>query len=965
MNLTARVLLPMAILVVAIGFPCATAAQAVDVQVLSDSGDRIVLQYRVEGYRSTPVDIGDETFTRVSILGEASLQRKGAPELPQVSRSIVIPGDAQMTARVLSANYEEAPARIVPSKGILPRIIDPDRIPYEFGDAYGTDAFYPGPLVTLGDPYILRDHRGLVVQVYPLQYNAVTGMLRRYTDITIEVTAMGSGGANPLAGEPGVAHPSDAFVDLYRSHFLNFGAGPQSMFYNPLDEHGDMLIIANDAWIPNLNSFVTHKASMGIQATIVGISTIGNDPVKIKSYIQGVYDTSNLAFVLLVGDAAQVATNARQVGGESGACDVCYGKVAGADDYPDIMVGRFSALTAADVDTQVQRTITYETLPATAQDWYKRGIGIASDQGAGAGDEGQSDRQHIEEIRGWLLGAGYSLVDPIYDPGASAAQVSAAVNAGRGIINYCGHGSATSWGTTGFNVTNVDALVNDNMLPFIVSVACNNGEFHHYDKCFGEAWLRATNEATGAPTGAIGMYASSVSQSWAPPMEAADEFNIRLTDQATPYRDFGTLCFAGSSSMIDKYGASGVEMSDTWIVFGDPSVQILVPVGIEVTPSSGFTPAGPAGGPYAPQSIDYTLKNNEETPLDYQVTTTLPWISIANATGTIPVGGTAVVTVALGEGSRNYDNGTYGGVVRVINLTNHHGDQSRSVSLNVGGAIPVGRWTLDSDPGWARDGEWQFGPPTGGGGGRGFNPDPASAVTGSNIFGANLAGNIEKAPGSAYYLTAGPVDLSAVQSPVLRFQRYLNAPAAPDVRSTIDVSSGGTTWTGVWNNRAFLTDSAWSLQTVDISSVVEGSSAAYFRFGYQVVIRQNNAGSGWNLDDIEIVGRTTTARIALTVEPDGLSWTAVPASTGYDVVRGDIGTLVSTGGDFALATRECLGSRLAGTTLGYARAPVEGQGDWFLVRGVSLSGPMTYQSLAGRQVGSRDDGINAAAAACP
>ena len=97
----------------------------------------------------------------------------------------------------------------------------------------------------------------------------------------------------------------------------------------------------------------------------------------------------------------------------------------------------------------------------------------------------------MEEIRGWLMGAGYTEVDPIYDPGATDTQVSNAVNAGRGIINYTGHGSSTSWGTTGFNNADVDALVNDDMLPFIFSVACVNGNFANVGKCFAEAWLRA------------------------------------------------------------------------------------------------------------------------------------------------------------------------------------------------------------------------------------------------------------------------------------------------------------------------------------------------------------------------------------------------------------------------------------------------------------------------------------------
>ena len=145
-----------------------------------------------------------------------------------------------------------------------------------------------------------------------------------------------------------------------------------------------------------------------------------------------------------------------------------------------------------------------------------------------------------------------------------------ALNVGRGIINYCGHGSSSSWGTTGFSITDVDALINDNMLPFIFSIACVNGEFEG-KTCFAEAWLRATNGTE--PTGAIGIYAASINQSWSPPMSAQDEFVDRLV--AESYHSFGALCFAASCLMMDEYGDAGVDMFNTWHIFGDPSVRVF------------------------------------------------------------------------------------------------------------------------------------------------------------------------------------------------------------------------------------------------------------------------------------------------------------------------------------------------------------------------------------------------------
>ena len=648
----------------------------VEAEVVSDDGQHIVLRLRFEDYRSQDVIIGGQRYQLLTLPGEAVSTEEGSPALPLAARSVIVPGDARLAVHVVSAYYREVPARIAPSKGNLSRCVDPASVPYAFGPAYERDEFLPGPLATLSAPYIMRDFRGVAVRLHPFQYNPVKGLLRVYREMTISVDAAGEGRINVLPPDGRKRSIVAAFDTLYAEHFLNYSnhsPAAAGTDYVPMDEEGDMLIICHDPWLDEMSDFVSHKQEQGISASLVGVSEIGNDAASIKSYIQDLYDSSDLAYVLLVGDAAEVATPQAH----GGAADPTYAKLAGGDDYPDIMVGRFSAQTVEQLRTQASRTIDYEDQPATQQPWFKRASGIASDQGAGQGDENQSDKEHMGEIRGWLMGDGYDPVDEIYDPGATDDDVRDAVNAGRGLINYCGHGSATSWGTTGFNNADVDALVNDSMLPFIFSVACNNGEFDHYDTCYGEAWLRATDDTTGEPTGAVAMYASSISQSWAPPMEAQDEFNLRLTDSSRPYHSFGGLCFAGSSSMIDAYGSGGVEMFDTWIIFGDPSVRVYgtagPPTGLEVTPGNGLEAEGPAGGPLSPDSLDYTLINHNETSLDYEVTADAWWVSVTDPVGSIEGGGTASVTVFLGDGARNLDNGAHETLVHFVNTTDHDG----------------------------------------------------------------------------------------------------------------------------------------------------------------------------------------------------------------------------------------------------------------------------------------------------
>ena len=539
----------------------AKAPTPVNVTVVEDTSVHTVLHYEIGDYTMEGVQIDGQKYNQIRLGHESLMKTAGAPALPNVCRSVIIPDDAGMDVQIISAEYTEITGvDIAPSKGVIYRDTNPADVPFSFGKEYATDAFFPGEIATLRDPYIMRDYRGVVVELNPFQYNPVTHTLRVYSDITVEIVATGPGHINVLQDAP--SQICVAFNNLYAGHFLNYGSRTR---YTPLDEQGDMLIIVYDDWAANVQPLADHRTARGIATTVVPVSTIGNSSVAIANYIQGVYDSSDLAFVLLVGDADEVATPYAS----GGSSDPTYAKVAGSDDYPDIMVGRFSAETSDQVDTQVERTIEYESMPATSQEWFWRGTGVASDQGVG--DDNEYDDEHIDNIRADLLAYGYTHVDQIYDPSGTAAQVSTALNAGRGIINYCGHGSTTSWSSTGFSNTNVDALTNDNMLPFICSVACVNGQFDGYT-CFGEAWLRATHN--GEPTGAISAYMSSVNQSWDPPMCAQDEVVDRFV--AEDYMCVGTLFYAGSCQMIDEYAADGVEMFDTWHVFGDPAVHVVM-----------------------------------------------------------------------------------------------------------------------------------------------------------------------------------------------------------------------------------------------------------------------------------------------------------------------------------------------------------------------------------------------------
>jgi len=96
-----------------------------------------------------------------------------------------------------------------------------------------------------------------------------------------------------------------------------------------------------------------------------------------------------------------------------------------------------------------------------------------------------------------------------------------------------------------------------------------------------------------------------------------------------------------------------------------------------------------------------------------------------------------------------------------------------------------------------------------------------------------------------------------------------------------------------------------------------------------------------------------------------LGWGPLPDATAYDVVRGDLGALLSNGGNFTSAIQGCLANDLGESALVLSGSPTKGTGFFYLVRGIDCGGPGTYDSGDSAQVGSRDAEVDASPLSCP
>jgi len=105
----------------------------------------------------------------------------------------------------------------------------------------------------------------------------------------------------------------------------------------------------------------------------------------------------------------------------------------------------------------------------------------------------------------------------------------------------------------------------------------------------------------------------------------------------------------------------------------------------------------------------------------------------------------------------------------------------------------------------------------------------------------------------------------------------------------------------------------------------------------------------------------------LTFDPDGetMTWGPQSSGTAFDVMRGDLGSLRASEGDFAAAGMTCVtdDDPLAGAT--DSENPAGSQGFFYLVRAVNCADQHgSYESNGPGQAGSRDDEMLGLPAAC-
>jgi hypothetical protein len=510
------------------------------VTLVHQSKTGFVMNFSMPSVTFTEKVINGEPMTYVSYPGAILGNNEHAPDLPGMGRFFAVPQGASFSYRIVRSESKLIQDMYIGPAMVLPLDTD-DSMPVFEKDPviYATDAYYPEHPVKLSEPRILRGVDAGIIGITPLQYNPVSHELKVYTNLEVEVTFHGG------SGQFGENRLRSRFFDpILQMHLVNYDQLPVIDYgnrnLNTRAHEAEYVIIVpdNPFWKDAARLVKEFRTQQGIKTEIYPLSQVGATTTAIKDWIHDAVKNWSMppAAILLMGDAAGEGAPEIPVPMWSYTpSDNIYADVYSADDLPDVAITRLPAKSIMELTEMVLKTIQYESNPVMDPDFYARptiAAGWQSDRwfvicadivhgffekAKGktpnreyAGHSGAptywSTNQNTPMLLQYFgpLGLKYIPTVPSHltDWGGSATRINADFNAGSFFALHRDHGAPSGWSEPSYTTSDLPALSNDPMLPFVLSINCSSGEFDGSSPCFAEAMTRMHH-------GAIGVIAAS------------------------------------------------------------------------------------------------------------------------------------------------------------------------------------------------------------------------------------------------------------------------------------------------------------------------------------------------------------------------------------------------------------------------------------------------------------------------
>jgi subtilisin-like proprotein convertase family protein len=333
----------------------------------------------------------------------------------------------------------------------------------------------------------------------------------------------------------------------------------------------DLLIISRSDLLDAFTPLAALRQAQGLSVAMIDVEDLYDEfsfgqktPQAIKSFLQ--YAATNWQraprYVLIGGDASYdekdylgygdgdvVPSKTVETELLEAASDDWYADFDG-DGVAEMAVGRMPVRTVSEASAMVAKVVAYE------QGAPPQGILLVADRNddfdfeqavAHLRDAIPSDIQTEAIARGQLGDT------------AARERLLAAINEGRKVVNYVGHGNLNEW--RGGLLTDADAgeLKNSERPTFFIAMTCLNGYFNEPAlDSLAESLMKAERG------GAVAAWASSGMNGPAEQVVVNQALYRALFDGAT----------IGEATLKAKAATTSRDVRRTWILFGDPAMRL-------------------------------------------------------------------------------------------------------------------------------------------------------------------------------------------------------------------------------------------------------------------------------------------------------------------------------------------------------------------------------------------------------
>jgi hypothetical protein len=422
------------------------------------------------------------------------------------------------------------------------------------------------------------------------------------------------------------------------------------------------VIIADPSFESALQPLIEWKTRKGFMV-IEGYTNdplVGNTTSSIYAFLKNMYDNATAVnpaptYLLIVGDDGQVPS----FDNGSHLSDMYYCEFDGGGDfYPEMYYGRLSATNAAEVEIQVNKTLTHEKYTFTDPLFLDEIVlvagvdaGMAPTYGNGQinyGTDNYFNITHGLNVHNYLYGVLAPGASYSSDMSGASAEIVSDISAGVGFANYTAHCGSAGWSDPSFEISDISTLQNYDQYGVMVGNCCQSNKFD-VPECFGEAILRASNKGAVAYIGgsnntywdedfwwAVGNGSISANPTYAGTGLALYDCLMHENGEQAPdwFITAGQMIHSGNLA-VTQAGGSEQYYWEIYHLMGDPSLMPYIGVPTLLTAShSSVTPLGTATfivnteeNAYVAISMNGVLLDAQLADVTGTVTLTFPAIS--------------------------------------------------------------------------------------------------------------------------------------------------------------------------------------------------------------------------------------------------------------------------------------------------------------------------------------------------